>query len=126
MDEAPVSSEWIRRVTEVINRSQQFFLTTQAQEGFWVGELESNVTIIAEYIMFQTFLGHPNPKRLRKAVRHILRLQLPDGGWNIYYGGPAEVNATIKCYLALKLAGVVLNRQKMALNVIEKMPAPGS
>ena len=92
-------------MTEVINRSQQFFLTTQAQEGFWVGELESNVTIIAEYIMFQTFLGHPNPKRLRKAVRHILRLQLPDGGWNIYCGGPSELSATVEAYFALKLAG---------------------
>jgi squalene-hopene/tetraprenyl-beta-curcumene cyclase len=33
-------------------------------------------------------------------------MQLPDGGWNIYHGGPSEVNATIKAYLALKLAGV--------------------
>ena len=33
-------------------------------------------------------------------------MQLPDGGWNIYQGGPSEVNATIKAYLALKLAGV--------------------
>jgi len=33
-------------------------------------------------------------------------MQLPDGGWNIYHGGPSEVNATIKSYLALKLAGV--------------------
>ena len=32
-------------------------------------------------------------------------MQLPDGGWNIYHGGPSEVNATIKAYLALKLAG---------------------
>lgn len=41
----------------------------------------------------------------RKAVNHLFSMQLPDGGWNIYYGGPAEVNATIKAYLALKLAG---------------------
>jgi hypothetical protein len=31
-----------------------------------------------------------------------------------------------KIILALKLAGVVLNRQKMDLNVIEKIQAPGS
>ena len=31
--------------------------------------------------------------------------QLPDGGWNIYPGGPSEVNASVKAYLALKLAG---------------------
>ena len=40
-------------------------------------------------------------------------MQLPDGGWNIYYGGPAEVNATIKGYLALKLAGVPVTDHRM-------------
>jgi squalene-hopene/tetraprenyl-beta-curcumene cyclase len=30
---------------------------------------------------------------------------LPDGGWNIYEGGPSEVNASVKAYFALKLAG---------------------
>jgi squalene-hopene/tetraprenyl-beta-curcumene cyclase len=103
--EAPSSGEWIRRVTEAIDRSRQFFLTTQAPEGFWVGELQSNVTIIAEYIMFQYFLGHRDPQRLRKAVRHILGTQLPDGGWNIYFGGPSELSATVEAYFALKLAG---------------------
>jgi squalene-hopene/tetraprenyl-beta-curcumene cyclase len=103
--EASSSGEWIRRVTRAAARSQHFFLTTQAPEGFWMGELQSNVTIIAEYIMFQHFLGQRDPKRLRKAVRHILRTQLPDGGWNIYFGGPSELSATIEAYFALKLAG---------------------
>jgi squalene-hopene/tetraprenyl-beta-curcumene cyclase len=88
-----------------IDRSRRYFLTTQAPDGFWVGELQSNVTIIAEYVMFQHFLGHPEPKRLRKAVSHILRTQLPDGGWNIYDGGPSELSATVEAYFALKLAG---------------------
>ena len=50
-------------------------------------------------------------------------MQLPDGGWNIYYGGPSEVNATIKAYLALKLAGVpvtdprMLRAREMALHL---------
>jgi squalene-hopene/tetraprenyl-beta-curcumene cyclase len=103
--EASSSGEWIRRVTRAAARSQHFFLTTQAPEGFWMGELQSNVTIIAEYIMFQHFLGQRDPKRLRKAVRHILRTQLPDGGWNIYFGGPSELSATVEAYFALKLAG---------------------
>jgi hypothetical protein len=37
----------------------------------------------------------------------------PNGGWNIYPGGPAEVNATIKAYLALKLAGVPVTDPRM-------------
>ncbi len=105
VEEAHISSKWIRDVTEAIDRSQRFFLTTQAPEGFWVGELQSNVSIIAEYIMFQYFLGQPSPKRLRKAVRHILRTQLPDGGWSIYYGGPSELSATVEAYFALKMTG---------------------
>jgi squalene-hopene/tetraprenyl-beta-curcumene cyclase len=50
-------------------------------------------------------------------------MQLPDGGWNIYHGGPSEVNATIKSYLALKLAGIpvtdprMLKAREVALNL---------
>src|SRR5438552_18892704 len=40
-------------------------------------------------------------------------MQLPDGGWNIYTNGPSEVNATIKAYLALKLAGVSVTDPRM-------------
>ena len=40
-----------------------------------------------------------------RCARHILKRQLPDGGWNIYYGGPSEINASVKAYFALKLAG---------------------
>jgi squalene-hopene/tetraprenyl-beta-curcumene cyclase len=40
-------------------------------------------------------------------------MQLPDGGWNIYFGGPSEVNATIKAYLALKLAGLPVTDPRM-------------
>jgi squalene-hopene/tetraprenyl-beta-curcumene cyclase len=105
VEEAHISSKWIRHVTEATDRSRRFFLTTQAPEGFWVGELQSNVTIVAEYIMFQNFLGQPSPRRLRKAVRHILRTQLPDGGWSIYYGGPSELSATVEAYFALKMTG---------------------
>jgi squalene-hopene/tetraprenyl-beta-curcumene cyclase len=100
-----VSKEWLTQVSATIDRARQFFLTIQAAEGFWVGELQSNVTITAEYIMFQYFLGHQNPERIRKAVHYILRTQQPDGGWSIYYGGPSELSATVEAYFALKLAG---------------------
>jgi hypothetical protein len=40
-----------------------------------------------------------------KCAAHIRRRQLADGGWNIFIGGPSEINASVKAYLALKLAG---------------------
>ncbi len=42
-----------------------------------------------------------------KCVAHIRRRQLADGGWNIYDGGPSEINACVKAYFALKLAGSI-------------------
>ncbi len=54
-----------------------------------------------------------DPEWQRKAVNHIFSMQLAEGGWNIYSGGPSEVNATIKAYLALKLAGVPVTDRRM-------------
>ncbi len=48
----------------------------------------------------------PSRPLIDKAVRSILARQLPDGGFNIYAKGPSELNATVKAYTALKLAGL--------------------
>ena len=60
-------------------------------------------TIVSDTIAYHHWNGKVDKAWQRKAVNQIFSMQLPDGGWNIYYGGPAEVNATIKAYLALKL-----------------------
>ena len=49
-----------------------------------------------------------------KAARAILDRQLPDGGFNIYPGGPSEVSASVKAYFALKLAGLPVDDPRMA------------
>src|ERR1039457_6713890 len=89
-----------------IERSQQYLLSQQKPEGYWIGELMVDATLVADVIAYHHWNGKVDPHWQRKAVNHLFSLQLPDGGWNIYYGGPAEGNATIKCYLALKLGGV--------------------
>ncbi len=63
-------------------------------------------TLCSDMIAYHHWDGKVDKEWQRKAVNHIFSMQLPDGGWNIYHGGPSEVNATIKAYLALKLAGV--------------------
>ena len=106
-----------------LKRSQEYLLGIQKPEGYWVGELMVDVTLVADMVAYHHWAGDMDPEWQRKAVNHIFSKQLPDGGWNIYYGGPAEVNATIKAYLALKLAGVpvtdhrMLKARAMALNL---------
>jgi squalene-hopene/tetraprenyl-beta-curcumene cyclase len=106
-----------------IQRSQNHLLSLQQSEGYWVGELMVDSTLNSDTIAYHHWNGKVNLDWQRKAVNHILSMQLPDGGWNIYFGGPAEVNATIKAYLALKLAGVpatdfrMLRAREMALSL---------
>jgi squalene-hopene/tetraprenyl-beta-curcumene cyclase len=87
-------------------RSQEHLLGLQKPQGYWVGELMVDSTLVSDTVAFHHWHGKIDPEWQRKAVHHIFSMQLPDGGWNIYYGGPSDVNATIKAYLALKLAGV--------------------
>src|SRR5450759_4204424 len=106
-----------------IERSQQYLLSQQKPEGYWVGELMVDATLVADMVAYHHWNGKVDAQWQRKAVNHIFSMQLPDGGWNIYYGGPSEVNATIKCYLALKLAGVpvtdprILRAREVALHL---------
>jgi squalene-hopene/tetraprenyl-beta-curcumene cyclase len=94
-------------------RSQEFLLGEQKPEGYWVGELMVDSTLVSDTVAYHHWNGKIDPEWQRKAVNHIFSMQLPDGGWNIYYGGPSEVNATIKAYLALKLAGVPVTDPRM-------------
>jgi len=102
------------RVAAAIRHSSNALLERQAPEGFWCGELTADTTLESDYILLQLWLHQPdgaawNPPtegRIRKAARSILERQLPDGGFNTYTGGPADVSATVKAYCALKLAGL--------------------
>lgn len=96
-----------------LKRSQDYLLANQKPEGYWVGELIVDVTLVTDMVAFHFWDNSVDPVWLKKAVKHIFDKQLPDGGWNIYPGGPPEVNATIKAYLALKLAGVDVHDPRM-------------
>jgi squalene-hopene/tetraprenyl-beta-curcumene cyclase len=96
-----------------ILRAQENLLGLQRPEGYWIGELMVDSTLVSDMVAYHYWDGSVDKKWQRKAVNHILSKQLPDGGWNIYHGGPAEVNATIKAYLALKLAGVPVTDPRM-------------
>lgn len=84
---------------------QAYFRRVQDPAGYWWGELESNNTMEAEYVMLSRFLGHHNPERDRRIVRYLRSKQLEDGSWAIYYGAPGDLSTTVECYFALKLCG---------------------
>ncbi|MBI3406602.1 MAG: squalene--hopene cyclase [Acidobacteria bacterium] len=93
------------RLDEAVAGSARYLLSLQEAEGFWLGELEADSTLESDYIFYLHILGKFEPTRVAKLANYVRRKQLPDGGWNIYQGGPSELNATVKAYFALKLAG---------------------
>src|SRR5271166_3833483 len=106
---------------QAARRSTEALLALQKPEGYWVGDLLADTTLESDYVLLQLWLhppragrwDPPNRPRIEKACRAILARQLPDGGFNIYPGGPAEVSASIKAYTALKLAGVAADLDAM-------------
>ena len=120
LDSPKVSLDAIARG---IRRSQDYLLGVQYADGYWVGELMVDATLVADSLVYHHWNGKVDLEWQRKAVNHLFSMQLPDGGWNIYYGGPADVNATVKAYLALKVAGVpvtdprLLRARNVALNL---------
>jgi squalene-hopene/tetraprenyl-beta-curcumene cyclase len=93
------------QIQDAIGRAQGNLLKQQRSDGHWCGELLVDSTLCSDYVLFMHWMGEVDNQLQQRCVRHILKRQLPDGGWNIYYGGPSEINASVKAYFALKLAG---------------------
>src|ERR1700689_1610260 len=92
-------------VEQAVSRSVKWMLSAQSQEGYWWGELEADTTLESDYILYLHILGELDSPKTPKLAKYIRDRQLPDGGWNIFYGGPAGLNATVKAWVALRLAG---------------------
>ncbi len=104
----------------------------QHPAGYWNGDLTADSTLQSDYILLQMWLypadaagrwDPPTMPRIRKAARAILDAQKHDGGWSIYEPGPSEINATVRAYTALKMAGMDMAnpRMRQALAVIQKL-----
>ena len=89
-----------------IAASRAFLLGQQYPDGFWVSELESNVTITAEVIILYKIWGIADTKPLEKAKTYLLQQQLDHGGWELYYGDGGELSTSIEAYTALRILGV--------------------
>lgn len=93
-------------LANAIARARDFLLGEQLPDGYWWAELESNVTITAEYLFLLHFIGERNPQRERKIVNHILSRQNDDGSWSIFPGDGGDLSTSVEAYFALVMACV--------------------
>jgi len=88
-----------------LGRARDHLLSLQSAEGWWKGELETNVTMDAEDLMLRQFLGILAPRLAAETGRWIRSKQQDDGGWPTFYGGPSDLSTTFEAYIGLRLAG---------------------
>jgi len=77
----------------------------QRTDGHIVFDLEADVTIPAEYIFLNHYLDERDAELEARLADYIRSQQQDEGGWPLYYAGPADISATVKAYFALKMVG---------------------
>ncbi len=88
-----------------IDRAYRALSGKQDPTGFWCGELQGDSILESEYLLLRWILGQESDPDLPLIANYLRGLQQPDGGWNLYPGGPPDISGTVKGYFALKLMG---------------------
>ena len=97
----------ITKLNQSIEKALQWSLGHQEAEGYWIGDIDTNCCMEAQWIMAMHFMGRTDDPKFPEIVRAILTEQRPDGSWEIYYqASTGDINTTVECYAALRIAGL--------------------
>src|ERR1700679_3780709 len=76
----------IRDVAAVtLDKARDHLLALQDPRGWWIGELETNVTMDAEDVLLRHFLGILSADDAKQTAVWIRSQQRPDGTWANFY-----------------------------------------
>jgi squalene-hopene/tetraprenyl-beta-curcumene cyclase len=98
--------EELTQLDQAIDGATARLLELQHPDGWWVGELESNATMIAQHLIWLHVLGLRDRETDRKLANELIARRRDDGTWSIWFEGPPDLSTTIEAYVALKMAGV--------------------
>ncbi|MCC0175974.1 squalene--hopene cyclase [Waterburya agarophytonicola K14] len=94
------------KLDRAIANSQKHLLSIQDKQGYWWGELESNVTITAEVVLLHKIWHTDKTRPLDKAANYLRSQQQEHGGWELYYGDGGDLSTSVEAYMALRLLGI--------------------
>src|SRR6202045_2647395 len=93
-------------IEAAVSRATQALLAAQREDGHFVFELEADVSIPAEYILFKRYLSEPADAGLEaKIAAYLRRKQATHDGWPLFTDGAFNISSSVKAYFALKAAG---------------------
>jgi squalene-hopene/tetraprenyl-beta-curcumene cyclase len=101
-----MSTTTLSALDAAIDRGTRRLLELQRPDGVWVGELESNVTMTAQHLFWNHFLGLRTPEMDRRIANELVARMRDDGTWSIWFEGPPDLSTSIEAYVALRMCGV--------------------
>jgi squalene-hopene/tetraprenyl-beta-curcumene cyclase len=96
-------------------RARAHLVSLQSPDGWWRGELQTNVTMDAEDMLLREFLGIRVAAETERSAAWIRSQQRADGTWANFHDGPGELSTTIEAYWALRLAGDGIDEPHMRI-----------
>jgi len=94
-----------QEVQQAIGRTCDWLLERQFSDGHWCAELQGDSILESETLLLWAFLGRERCELARRLAQYLLEIQLPEGGWASFPGGPLNISASVEAYFALKLTG---------------------
>jgi squalene-hopene/tetraprenyl-beta-curcumene cyclase len=88
-----------------LDAAREHLLSLQSEEGWWRGELQTNVTMDAEDLLLREFLGIREREPSERTAAWIRSQQRADGTWSNFHEGPGDLSTTVEAYWALRLIG---------------------
>ncbi|MFF0342696.1 squalene--hopene cyclase [Kribbella sp. NPDC004875] len=92
-------------VQDCLDAAVEYLRSLQHEDGWWKGDLATNVTMDAEDLMLRHFLGVATAQADAETARWIRSQQREDGTWATYPGGPGDLSTTVESWVALRMAG---------------------
>ena len=93
------------RVERALRASIDWLLRKQTPDGYWVGAVQGNSCMEAEWLLAGHILNYRLPIA-EGLIKALFDQQRPDGSWEVYPGAPAgDINSTVEVYAALRATG---------------------
>ena len=109
------AQDHISALQQAVAGSAAALMARQRPDGHWIFDLEADVTIPAEYVLFFHYLDERDPVLEGKIGVYLRARQAEHGGWPLFHGGEFNISASVKAYFALKALGDDIDAAHMRL-----------
>ena len=94
------------QIETAISQSAEWIMSRQNPDGYWVGQLDSNSCMEAQWVLCLWIIGQEDHPLRERLAQSLIDQQREDGSWEVFKDAPAgDINTTVEAYAALRSMG---------------------